>query len=155
MAVGTDEDVRSGGFVAGNFRLYQEHRKPGVAEDENFGKLYWVPLHPHEMRGLTVEAVRLTGEPLARTYRLSLVATAIPSGDRFYPSGVVLPEPGTWRLTAASGPDLGCFEVTLRAGPASPAQRRPPRRAPPARSLVGPSALTGWSGAGGAPTLGR
>jgi hypothetical protein len=104
-------DVRSGDFVAGNFESYRrEFRTPGFG-----GKLYWVP------RQVTADGVPLvvqardlgakSKDPLRFVFRSQgrTIGDAVP----FFPSGVVVPHPGRWRLTATAGPNAGCFELEL------------------------------------------
>jgi hypothetical protein len=110
VAVGRDDEVRSGEFIAGPFREYARLWKPHMAE--GMGKLWWIPLHQDRMSGLTVRATRLGASPITRTYRFPNKAWT--DDGPFYPSGIPLPSAGRWRLVATSGPDWGCFELTLR-----------------------------------------
>ena len=104
-AVGRDGALRSGEFVAGPFDSYIIHWTP-----TNEGKLWWAPLHTDLMPGVRVEAILLDNPSVRRTYEFSTVGHA---DDAFYPSGILLPKSGTWRLVVTSGPDWGCFELTL------------------------------------------
>jgi hypothetical protein len=112
--VGHHGDVRSGGFVAGNFGIdeqnfaavYQQNRQRTQV------KIYWIPLHVDHMAELTVHATLLPKRTVARTMRQSQVAAG--AGDVFYPSGVPIPVPGTWELVAQAGPNQGCFIATFR-----------------------------------------
>lgn len=74
-------------------------------------KIYWVPLHVDHMSELTVQATLLPGRTIARTARLTSVATA--GHMVFYPSGIAIPAPGTWELVAIAGANRGCFIVTF------------------------------------------
>jgi hypothetical protein len=102
--------VRSGEFIAGPFALYASEWK---SQQGNFGKLWWIPLHTNAFPGLTVRAVLLDDPSIRRVFSESIVGHG--SGGAFYPSTVVLPTPGRWLLVATSGPDWGCFVLTLRA----------------------------------------
>jgi hypothetical protein len=115
VPVGHHRDVRSGGFLAGNFgadergfaAIYQQTRRHSEV------KIYWIPLHVGHMPELDVQATVLPGQAVTRTYRQSQVATA--GGVVFYPSGVPIPLPGTWKLVATAGPNRGCFIVAIPA----------------------------------------
>lgn len=74
-------------------------------------KIYWVPLHVDHMSELTVRATLLPSRTVARTARLSSVATA--GHMVFYPSAIPIPVPGTWELVATAGPNRGCFLATF------------------------------------------
>jgi hypothetical protein len=104
VEVGGRDVVRSGGFVAGNFRPYRH--EPG-----EYDKIWWMPLHPDRMTGLTVRASLLDGPSV--THEFSFPTGASNGNGSFYPSEIPLPRGGTWRLTATSGPDWGCFIVDL------------------------------------------
>jgi hypothetical protein len=104
-----NRDVRSGGILAGPFGIdeagfaasyQQSHQRTEV-------KIYWVPLHVDHMSELTVHATLLPSRTIARTARLTAVATA--GHIVFYPSAIPIPVPGTWELVATAGPDRGCF----------------------------------------------
>lgn len=108
IAAGNYTSLRSGEFVAGNFRGYIEQWKPNLQQ----GKLWWVPLHSQSMRSLTVKAILLDDPKVSRTYGQSLVAEG-EDGTLGYATNIPLPTHGTWRLVVTSGPDWGCFELTL------------------------------------------
>ena len=115
VRVGHPRDVRSGGFLAGNFgadeqgfaAAYQHSRRHTAV------KIYWIPLHVDHMSELTVQATLLPGQTVTRTSHQSQAATA--GGDVFYPSAVPIPVPGTWKLVAGAGPNRGCFIATFPA----------------------------------------
>ena len=117
VRVGNHRDVRSGGFLAGNFgadeqgfaAAYQQTRRH-TAE-----KIYWIPLHVGRMSQLAVQVTLLPGRALTRTYHQTQTATG--GGHVFYPSEVPIPVSGTWQLTAKAGPNEGCFIVTFHADP--------------------------------------
>lgn len=112
--VGRRQNVRSGGFVAGNFganaqdfaSFYQQSRKHTAV------KIYWVPLHVDHMRELTVQATLLPSRTVVRTTRHDLVGAG--GGAVFYSSGIPIPVPGTWELVATAGSNKGCFIATFR-----------------------------------------
>jgi hypothetical protein len=113
VEVRRDRDVRSGGFLAGPFgideQLFGSFYQQSHAHTEV--KIYWVPLHVDHMSVLTVRATLLPGRTVARTARLTSVATA--GHTVFYPSAIPIPVPGTWELVATAGPNRGCFIVTF------------------------------------------
>lgn len=70
------------------------------------------------MSALTVHATLLAARSVSRTVELSQVAAAQLAGGSdivFYPSAIPIPAPGTWELTASTGPNRGCFIVTFSA----------------------------------------
>lgn len=112
--VGQRRNVRSGGFVAGNFganeqdfaSYYQQNRRnAGV-------KIYWIPLHVDHMAELTVQATLLPNRTVVRTTRHDLVGAG--GGAVFYSSGIPIPVPGRWELVATAGSNKGCFIATFR-----------------------------------------
>lgn len=109
-------DLRSGGFVAGDFARSQQNFASGYGDptDHTGVKIYWIPLHAKHMPGLTVHATRISGTKITRTMHQNNVAWGS-DGRLFYPSGVPIPQPGTWKLVAAAGQDKGCFIVTFTA----------------------------------------
>jgi len=112
--VGHLRNVRSGGFVAGNFganeqdfaSFYQQSRKHTAV------KIYWVPLHVDHMSELTVQATLLPSRTVVRTTRHDLVGAG--GGAVFYSSGIPIPMPGTWELVATAGSNKGCFIASFR-----------------------------------------
>lgn len=105
----TSDMIRSGEFVAGNFRVYIEQWKP----DSKLGKLWWNPLHSEAMKSLTVRAIPLENPSSVRTFGQSWIVEG-EDGTRGYATNIPLPTRGTWRLIATTGPDWGCFELTLK-----------------------------------------
>lgn len=107
-------DVRSGGFVAGNFaageQVFTAARQR--AGHPSAVKIYWIPLHVGHMPELAVQATLLSGRADARAYQNQVAAAG---GYVFYPSVVPIAVPGTWKLVATAGPNTGCFIVTFRA----------------------------------------
>ena len=111
-------EVRSGDFIAGNFASYLDywHRT-----DQRYSELYYIPMHPEgelpfHMVQLTITATRVDGPPGPR--RPVLIYTFHDSawsdvGYPFYATGTVLPEPGTWKVTAQAGSNWGCFVLKL------------------------------------------
>lgn len=108
--------IRSGEFVAGPFTYFV---RGWVPYNEN--KLWFAPLHTQKMSKLVVRAIPLAHPEKARTILYKTIAweaEAPPDSKeamdtRFYPGAMRLPEAGRWRLIANSGPDWGCFEVTV------------------------------------------
>lgn len=108
--VGRRTDVRSGGFVVGNFAAFRE----GWDGTEATSKLYYIPLHPDPPAPLVVTATRLGVEPpRVVTLEIGLSHAWTAFGAPFYPSGTVLPERGRWRLEPVAGQNRGCFELEL------------------------------------------
>lgn len=108
-AVGSERDVRSGGFMAGPF---DEVRRTWNTEREGFGRrevrLYFVPKNAKNMPGVVVTA-RSGGE----TVRVKQTNVADAEQWRYYEIRLKLPRPGEWTIRAAAGPDAGCFRVGL------------------------------------------
>jgi hypothetical protein len=117
VRVGSRRDVRSGGFLAGNFGAGEQLFAAAYQESQRHSevKIYWIPLQVDRMSELAVQATLLGGQRVTRTYHQNQVGTA--GGVVFYPSGVPIPVPGTWKLVAAAGPNRGCFIVTFLASP--------------------------------------
>jgi hypothetical protein len=110
VEVGNHGDVRSGGFVAGNFRSARENFA-SVFKQLKEVKIYWVPLHVGTMPTLTVRETHVGFPHTIRTTTWRGVAAN--PGVVFYPSATPIPVPGTWRLMASAGPNRGCFVVTF------------------------------------------
>ena len=110
VEVGNHGNVRSGGFVAGNFRSDIETFASVVKQPKEV-KIYWIPLHVGTMPALTVLEVHVGFPHTIRTTVWREVAAN--PGVVFYPSATPVPVPGTWRLTASAGPNRGCFVVTF------------------------------------------
>ena len=104
-----DQGIRSGEFVAGNLGSFTKHW--GTAAET--GKVWWKPLHTLDISesGLTVRATLLDDPAITRVYHNDGIGYG---SGRFYPSLISLPRHGRWMLVATSGPDWGCFIVTLR-----------------------------------------
>jgi hypothetical protein len=111
-------EVRSGGFIAGNFASYIDywHRTDGRYSD-----MFYIPMHPagelpFHMVPLTITATRIDG-PLGSRRRVFVYAFRDSAwsdlGYPFYATGTVLPQAGTWRITAKAGDNWGCFVVKL------------------------------------------
>src|SRR5262245_14068197 len=111
VEVGNHSDVRSGGFVAGNFRTDREDFA-NVFKKVKEVKIYWVPLHVGTMPTLTVRETHVGVPHTSRTTIWRDVAAN--PGVVFYPSATPIPVPGTWRFIASAGPNRGCFVVTFR-----------------------------------------
>jgi hypothetical protein len=103
------KDVRSGGFIAGNFASFIA----GWDGTPETSKLYYIPAAPVVGQPLTVVA-ELLNDAAPQTVAFTFGATAwTTSGFPFYASGTVLPARGRWRLTPTAGENSGCFELTL------------------------------------------
>lgn len=135
-------DWRSGEFVTGNFWTYLQE----WPDDRDWGKLYWIPLHAAEAENITIRATLLNDaagipleEPQHRTVKVAGVSFSDESAStRFFASQVKLPESGTWMLVATSGPDWGCFLLTLPEPP--PVEPSPtPQPTPTATATVVPT----------------
>jgi hypothetical protein len=110
LDVGRRTDVRSGGFVVGNFAAFRD----GWDGTEATSKLYYIPLRPDPPAPLVVTATRLLVDPpLVVTLKFDPPQSWTLGGAPFYPSGTVLPERGHWRLEAVAGRNRGCFELQL------------------------------------------
>jgi hypothetical protein len=110
VRVGDHRDVRSGGFVAGNFAA--DEQLFIATQQRSAVKIYWIPLHVGHMPELAVQATLLSGHAYAHAYQNQVAAGG---GYVFYPSVVPIPVPGTWKLVARAGSNMGCFIVTFRA----------------------------------------
>jgi hypothetical protein len=117
VRVGNHHDIRSGGFLAGNFEADEQGFAAAYQETRHHTaeKIYWIPLHVDHMSRLAVQATLLPGRTVTRTYHQTQAATG--GGHVFYPSAVPIPVPGTWQLIATAGPNAGCFIVTFHADP--------------------------------------
>ena len=114
---GRDGAIRSGEQVAGTFPHFIRSWTP-----HNENKLWFAPLHTQRMPGLKIRAIPLADPDKARLILYEDVAWGAEDAPpdsreaietRFYPGSLRLPEAGKWRLVAVSGPDWGCFELTL------------------------------------------
>ena len=92
VEVGNHSDVRSGGFVAGNFRS-DRAIFASVFKQFKEVKIYWVPLHVGTMPTLTVRATHVGFPHTIRTTTWRDVAAN--PGAVFYPSATPIPVPGT------------------------------------------------------------
>lgn len=106
-----ERDVRSGAIGAGPFdtaRTEYGTKRAGFPRDAV--RLYWIPKDSASMPGLM-----LTGRNLdtGRSFRVTEKHVGDADAWRFYDSEVRLADPGRWRLTARSGSQQGCFELTV------------------------------------------
>jgi hypothetical protein len=109
--VGNHTNVRSGGFVAGDFQADQKYFASTFKKLKEV-KIYWIPLHVGTMPTLTVRETHVSFPQTTRTTTWTQVAAN--PGVVFYPSATPIPLAGTWRLMASAGPNRGCFVVTFR-----------------------------------------
>ncbi|MBV8951611.1 MAG: hypothetical protein JOZ99_12100 [Actinobacteria bacterium] len=112
-------NVRSGDFIAGNFADYiTAWHQSRDSTHQDYSKLYYVPMHPTgklplHMVPLTITAQRIDpAVPPALTYTFPDSAWS-DVGYPFYATGTVLPEAGTWKVTAQAGNNWGCFVLKL------------------------------------------
>ncbi len=102
-----------GGNLAGTSAMIAGHT----------GKVWWAPLHharnmpPLVVRGRSVttgDTVRFASANVAWPVGPGLVR--VPEAERkyFFPSGITIPTAGRWLLIATSGPNWGCFILTVR-----------------------------------------
>lgn len=109
--VGSQRDVRAGGFVAGAFddaRRAYGHTQPGHAK--RTVRLYFVPLHADKMPGLTLKFTNVSSGATVTTHQKQ---TADAEQWKFYDTYTVLDQGGTWRVRATAGPDTGCLIFKL------------------------------------------
>jgi hypothetical protein len=115
-------NVRSGDFIAGNFASYvRAWHQSTDSTHQAYSELYYIPMHPagqlpFHMVPLTITASRIDGPVgprrpvLIYTFRDSAWSDV---GYPFYATGTVLPEAGTWKVTAQAGSNWGCFVLNL------------------------------------------
>jgi hypothetical protein len=115
VRVGDHRDVRSGGFVAGNFAADEQLFTAASQQAQRLraAKIYWIPLHVAHMPELAVLATLLSGRTQTRAYQSQVAAGG---GHVFYPTVVPIPVPGTWKLVAKAGPNAGCLAGLSRPG---------------------------------------
>jgi hypothetical protein len=87
------------------------------------GKVWWAPLHyAADMPPLVVRGRSLTTPSDTLIFTTAKIAWPVtPGGPRvppaqrkyFFPSGITIPGPGRWLLIATSGPNWGCFILTV------------------------------------------
>jgi hypothetical protein len=87
------------------------------------GKVWWSPLYatrdmpPLLVRGRSLtnpqDTVRFTSANVA--WPVTPGAPPIPEAERkyFFPSGITIPTPGRWLVIATSGPNWGCFILSV------------------------------------------
>jgi hypothetical protein len=122
QAGANQREVRSGDFIAGNFTSYLDswHRTANSTH-QGYSQLHYIPMHPagelpFHMVQLTITATRIDGPRgprtpvLIYTFRDSAWSDV---GYPFYVTGTVLPEAGTWKVTAQAGSNWGCFVLNL------------------------------------------
>ena len=112
--VGDAGDLRSGSVAMGNFsRARTEFADQVGSAEQPVVHLYVIPEHTRGTSGLDLRLAPADGggSTTVRVRRLE-------SADvwKYYPVAVNVPGPGTYRLTAVSGPDRGCFLVEFGAG---------------------------------------
>lgn len=111
--VGAKRDVRSGNFAAGNFvQARKEFRSTSSgAGDGSTVHLYLIPQDAASMSGVRVHLAPVSGKTEGHTTTSHSVNTA--NGWQYYSVDLKVPSPGTWRITASSGSNRGCFDVSF------------------------------------------
>jgi hypothetical protein len=99
--------VLAGDILAGPFRMFQTHWQQGRT------KIWWAPRYV-PFADLIVRASRLDDPDQHTRFRFTDVASAIPSGVRFFPSDAWLPSAGRWMIVATAGSNWGCFVVNVQ-----------------------------------------
>jgi hypothetical protein len=109
--------VRSGEFVIGGqlggaYRLNDEINAklgaPGLIR-----KIWWTPLHFASVMPALVVSGRKLGVPSDTLQFLSSRIAWNSDSEYFFPSGFRIPSAGRWLLVASSGPNWGCFILTV------------------------------------------
>ena len=80
------------------------------------GKVWWTPVYRgKEMPPLEVRARSLTRPRDTTRYTTTRVAYTVSGATRtyFFPSGIMIPNPGRWLVVASSGDNWGCFILTV------------------------------------------
>jgi hypothetical protein len=113
VRINDQRDVRSGQIAMGNFAgalaAYRESKGAYDAPPLNF---YVIP-ESLSAGKVTVTMTPVTADSTARTMTSSQVESA--GRWKYFPVSVTVPAPGTWRFTAVSGQQRGCFQVTFTA----------------------------------------
>lgn len=108
--VGKRTDVRSGRIAIGNFATARkQYKKEAPSKEQPEVFLYVIPEHSKKMRNLTLTVKPITGEGKSRTIKSNSVEQA--EMWNYYAVNLPISAPGSYRLTAVSGADKGCFEV--------------------------------------------
>lgn len=114
--------VRSGEFVIGGQLGGGEPLYSGrsALNSGRSAKIWWAPLHhSRDMAPLVVRGRNLNAPHDSVVFTLSRIAYSPPtkptraSHEYFFPSGTTLPSLGQWLLIATSGPNWGCFRLTV------------------------------------------
>ena len=105
-------DLRSGEWVAGSF---YDLRQRGTVAPSGAGstyqlKIYWIGLARDPQT--PVITARSLSDPTRAPIRGETTFASNSIGS-FTASGVVIPTPGRWRITAASTDQWGCYDVEL------------------------------------------
>ncbi len=114
VSVGDGRDLRSGDLAAGNFETArQQYADDDSGSEQPVVSLYVIPRHTKPMSGVTV-----TMKPMGRSGKSVSVSSDVAQTANawsYYSVSIPVPSPGAWRLTAVSGADRGCFDVTFTA----------------------------------------
>ena len=108
----------SGDLRVGNFGiLAQSQRDPTGAIE---AKLYWIPTDVEIAKTARLTVTVAERADLSRIESTQVFGgdgnwSRIPNGQYFWPTNVVLPAAGSWRLVGAvTGLARGCFDIDLR-----------------------------------------
>ena len=117
----TGHDV--GPAVSGEFRIGGNLAGSSSMHAGRPGKVWWAPLHyaadmpPLVVRGRSLttpsDTVRFTSSKIG--WQGMPGARSVPPAMRkyFFPSGITIPRSGRWLVIATSGPNWGCFILTV------------------------------------------
>lgn len=109
VAVGNERSVRSGSMAAGPFDEARASYKAGTPETQTL-HFYFIPEQSKKMPGITVT---MKHEDTGKVVTVRQKRWADADEFRFYDIETGLPRGGTWRITAVTGPDRGCWTVVL------------------------------------------
>lgn len=110
--VGGKSDMRAGTLAAGNFaEMRKQYASQAKTKAQPQVSMYVIPQDVSRLTGVSVTLDPLNAKAKSRTFKTDAVNTA--DEWRYYRVDLTVPSPGTWRMTAVSGKDKGCFEVTF------------------------------------------
>lgn len=110
--VGNARDVRAGGLAGGNFaEMRTQYAKQARTKAQPEVSMYVIPQTVGSLKGVSVTVAPVRAKGATRTYTSSAAETA---GDwRYYRVNMTIPSPGSWRISATSGSDKGCFQISF------------------------------------------
>lgn len=110
VAVGDRTDVRSGTLAAGNFATARQQFKDQASSvPQPTVNLYIIPADARRLQSVTVTLEQVGGKHVVRKVTSSSVQDA--EQWQYFAVQLTVPTAGTWRVRAASGRDVGCFDV--------------------------------------------